>query len=278
MTQPFRDADALGAVEWPPERFFWAVLETTSIRKPCELPTTLLTELQEDLPCPVEETHAMCAPTKDGRIVVCAAKRVELDGMVEIASCLTPARLPAELSAFVSPTSLNLLVGDFEPSVTRHARVRQHVFAAALVFLAAVLGSVGLHRRAEHDRALAAKYDSQLRFIPESAVATPGQISVEDLRLLAEAASKSGIQAFDTPSDLADLLRAWPASVPSTPQSISLAADAVSVSVKIDGDPTPFLTAFHAPSSWKLEQPRVNTSGEVSRVNLELRRQNGGNP
>ena len=60
---------------WPPERFYWSVLEAPGVRRPGPLPPGLLPEFQEDLPVPVEEVHAVSVPTGDGRLVVCAAPR-----------------------------------------------------------------------------------------------------------------------------------------------------------------------------------------------------------
>jgi hypothetical protein len=76
---------------------------------------------------------------------------------------------------------------------------------------------------------------------------------------------------------LAAVLNAWPANVPSKPQSISVGQSGVLISVSVEGEAAVFLKAFSPPPGWTLDEPRLNTADKVTRLALQLRRA-GGNP
>jgi hypothetical protein len=70
---------------------------------------------------------------------------------------------------------------------------------------------------------------------------------------------------------LAELLNAWPGQVASRPQSLSLAPGAVSISVVLDDDATPFLRVFTPPTGWSVDEPRINSADSKVRLHLQLR-------
>ncbi len=265
---------------WPAERFYWAVLDAPGLARTGELPAGLLAMLEEDAPADGAELHAVCAPLEDGRLAACAAERSELAEIPTGVLSLIPASLPPFIgSAGFTPERFNLLVGPFEPPPVTRRRLKRHAFASATVLLCGLLIAVGLHRRAsrwgEHAQSAQA---AAVRLA--AAASTPGGPKV----LAAEAARLRGAREalakaappLDASLALAAVLHAWPAGVPSKPQSIAVSPTGVSIAVSIEGDAAAFLRAFTPPTGWTLEEPRLNTADKVTRLALQLRP--GGGP
>jgi hypothetical protein len=261
-------------IAWPPERFYWSVVDAPGVRRAGTLPEGLRDDLQQDLPVQVDDLHAVFAPTGDGRLVVCAARREDLGGVEPSCLTLTPQALPGSIAAFVDCGVLNLLNGEFEPRPLRRARIRRHLSVAALVLTAGVILSVGMLRRA-------AQWDSVSRDAEAASGRVLSQVgtgsSAESVRAeLARLGSATETAATfqrspDTSLLLASLLDAWPSTVPSKPQSISATPTNMSVSVAVEGDAAPFLRAFKPPTGWRLEEPRLNTAGSVTRLSLQMK-------
>lgn len=266
---------------WPPERFYWSVLDAPGMKRAGVLPPGLLPEFQEELPVPVEELHAVSVPTGDGRLVVCAAPRSALAELDQSLLSLTPERLPAVIAAPIECSCLNLLVGEFEPRPLRRARAIRHVLAAGVVLLAALIAVLGLVRRAGHwesvaEQARAASVQALLQISPG---ATLEKVLAELARLRpATEAAASLRPPPDAAPQLAALLNAWPAAIPSKPQSISVTPAALDVSVALDGNAAVFLRAFKPPPGWRLDEPRLNTAETITRVTLRMRPAEGGRP
>jgi hypothetical protein len=43
------------------------------------------------------------------------------------------------------------------------------------------------------------------------------------------------------------------------------------VSVSVEGDPTPFLKAMKPPPGWGMDEPRLNSADKLTRLTLQLR-------
>lgn len=260
---------------WPADRFYWAVLDAPGLKRTGQLPAGLLPMLEEDAPADAADLHAVCAPLADGRLAVCAAKRSDLAEVPPNVLSLTPGSLPQFVESLgVSPARFNLLVGAFEPRPIRAHRIKQHAFAAATIILCGMLVGVGLHRRssrweerAESARVAAASIAAQV--IPAG---RPDDITAEAARLKGtrDALAKNVLPP-DASLSLAAVLHAWPANVPSKPQSISVSSTGVSISVSVEGDAAAFLKAFTPPPGWTLDEPRLNTADKVTRLALQLR-------
>src|SRR5262249_8359044 len=65
------------------DRLFWSLIDAPGVRSTGPLPESLIAELADDLPVPVETVFAVAAPTGDGRLLVCAAVREQLQGLPE---------------------------------------------------------------------------------------------------------------------------------------------------------------------------------------------------
>lgn len=274
------------SIQWPPDRFYWALLDAPGLRSrggtAFRLPPGLLAELADQVPQALEELWAVGVRADNGRVLVCAARRAELAGVAGLkpaARSLTPASVPPGLDDHLAALlpALNLLTGEFEPAPLRQERWRRHRARALLVIVLVGLATVGLARRASHWEAIAHDAEQARAKLASDVLGADAQPAAANLALDAEidrlraAARHRPTPPSDASVRLASLLNAWPAGVPSKPQSIAVNDAGVSVSVSVDGDPAPFLAAFKAPEGWTLDEPRLNKAGEVTRLTLRLR-------
>lgn len=260
---------------WPAERFFWAVLEAPGVKKAGELPPGLVTLLDEHVPVSVNDLHAVCVPLKQGRLAVCAAMTLELSDLPMDTLALTPDSLPYFFrDEGISAARFNMLVGVFEPSPFRKARLTNHAFAAGIALLCGTLLTIGLHRRASHWQENAIHARAAAKSLAASVIADgrPDDLASQAARLRGiDAALLSSSSSTDAAVSLAAFLSVWPANVPSRPQSISVRASGISVAVSLDGDPSAFLSSLTPPAGWALDEPRLNTSDTVTRLSLNFR-------
>jgi hypothetical protein len=259
---------------WPPELFYWSVVDAPQWTRAGTLPPGMLAALEEDLPVPADSVHAVGAPLGRGRVLVCALARERLVGVDAGTQTLRPASLPdfIERGGSAQP-DLNMLVGAFEPITMRRARVRRHGGAAAAVVLLAALASTGLLRRAGVWAATASEA-AAARTVALAAGTRPETLDAEVARLDRLRDLSAQVQPpADAAAALASLLSVWPAAVPSSPHSVAVNQAAMSISVSLDGDATPFLNAFRPPTGWTLEEPRHNRAGTLTRLTLQLKPQ-----
>jgi len=262
----------------PPEWFFWAVLDAPGLPKLGQLPESLLPELAEELPVPVDDLFAVATPTSDGRLLVCAVRRIVLESVSPSTQRLYPDSVPASLGVSAEAANLNFLVGEYEPKPVRSARVRRHAGRAALLVMAAALTTIGLTRRAaqQHATATAAR-DAATDLARELAPAQSPETALfaidHEIARLTRSAQAAGAMAppADASVCLAEVLSAWPANVPSHPQSLSVTPPGIMASVSLEGDAAAFLKAVRPPSGFTLEEPRVNSAAGITRISLVMR-------
>jgi hypothetical protein len=266
-------------LRWPAERFYWTVLEAPGITRGGELPVGLRAAFEDEVPVSGDELHAVCAPMGGGRLLVCAAERRDLEAIDPATLSHTPESVPGFIEAAdAQPGALELLVGAFEPRPVRRARAHRRAVAISTLLLCSALVGVGLMRRAANERAAAALAgDATARTLASISMSSADALSMELVRLrgFTHPEQVARTEAEATPA-LAALLAAWPAKVPSKPQSIAVNTSGIAVSLTVDGDAGPFLGALKPPAGWSLDEPRLNTAGSVTRVNLQLRPSEGG--
>lgn len=268
-------------VTLPSERCFWAVVEAPGVGLVGPLPEALMGDLADALPVPSDEVFAVCAPAGADRLLICAARRTDIGAIPDDALSLVPAAVPEQLGVRVEPSALNLLVGECEPRRARRSRARRNMSAAAVVLVISALATVGIVRRARYEdrRAVAANLAAETiarEMTPGAASATAILAMDDELARLRRAAAAAEDSAYAPPADasgsLASLLNVWPCHIASKPQSVSVTANAIMVSVVIDGpDAAAFLDALHAPLGWALEEPRLNTSSGTTRLGLSMK-------
>jgi hypothetical protein len=138
------------------------------------------------------------------------------------------------------------------------------------MFLCSALVAVGVARRSAY-------WESRAENALQAGQEVVAQVGVTDVakelaRLKRSDTARAQVQRpRDAAAALASVLAAWPASVPARAQSIHVGAEGASLSVAIDGDAAPFLTALAPPAGWALDEPRLNAGGGVTRVSVRLR-------
>jgi hypothetical protein len=258
-------------------------------KRPGPVPRHFLPSLEESIPLSADKLHGVGVPLGDGRAVVCAVAIDELAHTGRHATSLTPQEVPdavrAACGAELSPSSFELLVGPFEPAEQRSLRNRSVLRMAAAVLVFCGLLSVGFERRAAHWRAVEASAQAAARNIRATLdlpQANPGtadveivSASVESLKAVRRAAAESK-PSPDAALALAELFRGWPATDASDTQSIGISGGVVTVSTAVRGDPRRFLDALRVPEGWTLDEPRLNSAGELTRMTITMRYSQGG--
>jgi hypothetical protein len=260
------------------------VIDAPGWRHPGAVPKHFLPVLDEQIPVPSAGLHAVGVPLGDGRAVVCAVPRDRLLRLESdpLRAELFPSGVPASIDEAArglapAPSNFNLLVGEFEPARFRRARRRRVLTAAAATLVVCVVLSIGFERRASHWREVA----TSARLATDQLVARADlggteaslevvSASVDRLHAIRTAAAQAA-PSPDAALALAQLLRGWPASASSETQSISIAGGIVSVSTTVRGDPRTFLDALQVPADWTLDEPRLNSVGDLTRLTLSLR-------
>lgn len=259
-------------VTWPAERLYWAVLDAPGWKRAGELPDGLIPMLEDDVPSDAGDLHAVCVPIPDGRLAVCAVERSALVGLSPSLLSLTPDSVPPFVGCDAG--KFNLLVETFEPMPLRKARLQRHSIAAATVLVCGLFVAVGLYRRASGWELLADSARSAAAQIAaaHSPTGMANDLAAEARRLRgSREATAKAVQPPDAALVLASTLQAWPAQVPSKPQSIAVSPKGVTISVSVEGDAAPFLRSFTPPAGWSLDEPRLNAADKVTRLTLHLR-------
>ncbi len=314
----------------PPDRLYWSILDVppgTRIR-PGPLPIGLRPLFEEDVPLEpaaagsiaaenahsASDLHVVCTPLSRGRVLACGAPRAQL---LEAATStehprpvetLTPACFPAfidhELLQSAAPSeqpsttdastlaaSLNLLIGDLEPSHLRAARLRRHIILLVAALLACAFILIGLERRIQHDHALAAQSlaaaDTRLEDLGRS-LNLPVRLTPATLPSVVAIAQRSADAAArlhaptDTAPHLAALLAVWPrppaTNDPLPPwvciiQSLHVDADSIGITCSVEGDTPLFLKSLSAPPGFTLDEPRLTSAGRSTRLATNKRDQ-----
>jgi hypothetical protein len=273
-------------VRWPAERFFWSVLEAPGLSASYTgpVPEGVLTLLADDLPIPLEDVHAVGLAIGPGRLLVCAARRSDLEVLPPGALSLTPESVPAFAEALVvesgdaDVTALNLLIGEFEPAAIRRARARTHLIAAATVAIASMLAALGLARRAEIlSRDAEAARQASTSLVRGWVVDPTGDAFAlqRELQRIREAHTQT--QTIAVPIDVAPVLTetllGWPTELAAEAQSIALAPSTLSLSVLLDEsvEPARFLQALRPPAGWRIDEQRHANVGPGRETGAQTR-------
>lgn len=287
---------------WPAERFYWAVIDAPigrhglrafSADRAVPLPPGLIATMQDNVPVPMEDLHAVGIPIErvdsgagaSPKILALAVDRASLaDIHSSGVRSLCPASVPLILPELdrVDAAKLNILVGDFEPRAIRRRRIVRHLLGAAAVLALTTFVSVGLHRRAESSNRIGEAAVLHTRTLLTTAAGDAP--SHDRMGLQRELARTKALRAVmhDPQANtnaipaLLSTLKMWPASTSATPQTLSIASSGggeytATLSVSVEGDPADFLRRLTPPEGWTLEEPRLNASRDVTRVVLTLR-------
>src|ERR1043165_2583509 len=237
---------------------FWTVMDAPGVRAG-PVPPGLLAVLEDDVPVPTEQLWAVGAPGKDGRYIVCAARRDDLNAVPPGTMALTPPQVPEFVS--VPASSFNLLVGEFEPVAIRRSRRRKHLIAAPAMLLGCSLIGIGLSRRAQAWNSEITSLKSQTWAVVAS-VAPSALWTADDLAMELSQKRHAVPEDFKLPGDaaltLSSVIASWPKQMQVKAQTLAATGDSASLSVTVPGDPSAFLMAFKPPEGWRLEEPRLS--------------------
>jgi hypothetical protein len=293
-------------VVWPCERFYWGTISIPGLRRAGPLPTSLALLFADEVPVPVDELFIIAAPasaTQDHphfiddpvdhasvspqtntelprdphQAIVCAARMTDLKPLLSTAHSLRPQSLPPFLMGQVDPRSLNLLVGPCEPYDSRLRRRRSLTRSALVWTCLAILAGLGLHRRATTWASEAETFRSMHAESLTTVLATSDATSLDleyELETLNQMVQsrREAHQPVDLSEITAHLLRHWPVGTEPAHeiQSISLNERRLTLSVMVEGDPSPLLAALKPPDGWTLNEPRLFNVGASTRLSLEL--------
>lgn len=270
-----------------PDQLYWAEIKLPGVRsKPGPLPPGLLELLADQVPVPVEDLHAVGAPTSDGRLIACAIERPRLSDLSVGAAMLVPGAIPTTFTAReLDVGCLNLLSGEFEPPAVRRARTLRRWRVAAAAMIAIALVTVGSHRRQAHADRLA----EQAQTASESLLAAAGldgvtlpmleaEIDRRQRRLALGRTIEESSTGRDAAATMAAVLERWPPLQSMRTQSLSVAPELVSFAVVVSDDPAHFIAAFAPPPGWIADEPRLTGLESHTRITVSLRPQKAGSP
>ena len=278
-------------LQWPPERFYWAVIDASVLTRRRARPEQLGFLFEPWVPQPLDELHVLYEPLADRRYLACAVVRGELEQELEAdIETLTPSALPPFVEEFVGeevePGRLNLLTGPLTPPAVRRLE-RRWAQAVFLVFLVWVLSlTVGLERRAravEHAAQVTrAQEEDVYRAVLGSATGVlplPLQLEAE-LRGLRQTRTPQArmLEPSDAALVLGELLGRWPAGLAEETDSIHITTDAIHVqcTLKISAQVQQLASAVGELPGWKLLQPTIRTQQDSVRATIQLQREGGG--
>lgn len=278
MTRPQGAFESEDSATVDAHRLYWCVAELPSTRhvRPGPVAPGLIPSLEDELPIAIDDVHAVCTPIDGRRVAICACPRSVLAELKPALLTLTPSSIPESLGISANLAELNLLVGAFEPAQLRAARGRRQALALGSLCAVLLLVVVGVFRRADHAAQREAAAKSSIASILSERTFDGRDRSLldmrDELRSARDLISKTPA-SFDSASVLQDFIRVWPTSAPGKVQSLVVAPDAVSIGVVIDGgaDPAKLLSMLHAPAGYALEEPRLNASGQTTRIALIFR-------
>ncbi|CAG0954237.1 hypothetical protein PHYC_00371 [Phycisphaerales bacterium] len=273
-------------IDWPAERFYWAVLDCPGVPIFSGRPHAaagLDLQLAEDLPEPIADLHAVYSRLDERRVLACAARRSDLASLDPRTLSLRPAAPPA-FGSDAQPGEIELLVGDFEPAPLRRARMARARWVAAAVLGLCTLGAFGLLRRAGHwdsvaSNAAQAARAAAAQALPDEPSDSPALVirlrDELDLLRRTRRPSPALAGAADAAVELNHLLAAWPKAQPATTDSLSITPTSLALSVGLDGDAKPFLGELGTPPGWRREEPRISrgSGGGIVQATVQFRRE-----
>lgn len=295
---------------WPPERFYWSILDCPGRVVP--LSGTLLLLMEDDLPIDVEALHAVGVRLDERRVLACAATKEDLaaldatidSGVVTLSPSAIPEGVPG--GASIDPRALNLLTQGFEPASLRRERRAQGMLLAGTLLLLTLVAALGLWRRAAAWNEVALALDARAHQLLASTVPSEPGRSAKELESLLQneltrlrqtrwaAASGADPREGDAADALAGYLALWPRPSPDghalrvrteflsvTPTSIALAlrtANEVNSDAgeSISTEPTALVAKLPRPPGWIMDEPRLTVREGNASLAVQLRRESSG--
>ncbi|MCH8151422.1 MAG: hypothetical protein IH830_03500 [Planctomycetes bacterium] len=293
---------------WPPERFFWAVLDASVLSsartKRWRRSSQRLGYLFEGvLPgLAIEEVHAVYrrlrgpspgaglspgAGTGAGqRFLACGLTRSVLEQEVDPqAVTLTPGSLPSFVEDEIELDRINLLTGSFLAKPVRLLQRRWLLHGAVILIACTSLIIFGLERRVhgmqdQINGAVSTKgrlVEQLLGPAPSRSGAPlqPGALRLTaELRRLQQTRSPdvAGTEMVDCSAILSDVLVRWPKDVHALTDSLSVTPTSITIRAAVPSmaDAQRLADAFVALPGWRLHQPQSEARQDHVDVTLRL--------
>lgn len=279
-------------LRWPAERFYWAILDTSSmpvtVRNRRARLGYLFESVLPDVTIEQVQTVYQALPGGTNHVLACGLpKNMLIDDVDPSAVTLTPNSAPSFLETTIDLTQLNLLRDSFLPQPIRRLRRRWLLHAGLIFTLCAALLIVGLERRTTLQRRaiidLTTARDTIIRQVLGSDTAIPGAEALPgaagELRLIAQRRRLQQTRSDDLPISqvgnasaiLARLLALWPQDLHAQTQSISITSSSITLraSVPTMTDAQRLADAFSSLNLWRLQQPQ--SEARRDRVDVTLR-------
>ena len=259
-------------LRWPPERFYWSIVESTAPRPAGWAdPDTIGALAEDDVPIAASDTrddpsdssplHAAYARLDDRRLLVCAVERAHLDEVPPSTLTLAPSALPECLGgeAAIDPATLNLLVGPFEPREVRRARSTRHAVSTLGAIAATTLLCLGLARHTDalrtQTRTARVEATSLVTQALGRSTAKPPIVALnEELERIRLAGTRPSRVTHDAALALDHVLAAWPAGC--TPTMLAVSPDAITANVVVEDRAV--LNGLVAPIGFEAKPPRLS--------------------
>ena len=285
-------------LRWPADRFYWAILDASSLpgrltgrsRRQHERLGYLFESVLPGVT--IEEVQAVYQrlPGDTNRLLACGITRNELEQEVDqCALTLSPQTAPAFVDERIEPAALNLLTGRFLPGAVRRAHRRLTLSIGLVLTLCVVLVIVGLERRTSaqrraHDDVLTAR-TAILEQALGSAAPIPGKgipgagaelrVTAERRRLEQTRSHDVAVsELHDSAQVLARLLGLWPSDVPAQTESLLINSTSITIRAQVPSmtDAQRLADALAGFPNWQLHQPQSESRRDHVQVTLRLGR------
>ena len=295
MTTPTHAIDS-GELEWPCERFYWAVLDepgapAPGINLPSSSPSAaaLNSMLEEHLPVPIEDVHVLYRRLDGQRVLACAAACDAIAAIDPRIITLRPQTLPQFIASGIAPGSINpdsidMLVGPFEAPLVRKERSKNHWMLAASVLAVAGLLIIGLVRRErgwnrdlELTHAAYATLAGRV-FTDGTSPGTPTDAlvrirgDINDAKRLVETPDPNAASGPDAAQVISELLSNWPKDAEARTELLSATPGSIAMNIEVDRDAKAFISGLVPPSGWATEPPRLNAGRGTTQLSIQLRK------
>lgn len=288
---PYPTSTNAGAhVRWPAARFYWSILDTSNL--PNRRPNTVqLGYLLEDvLPVPIDDVHAVYLPLSDDRSLACGVAREALaENQLHQALTLTPHSLPSYIEDGASgrlpdPAAINLLFGPHEPAPVKRLRRRAGALLAMAMAVVLTLIFFGMERRRaaviDSIDQIKAEQDAVLGSVipPEQRRAFAGPPA---LQLTAELRRLRQTRSAHTPDDahvditpiIVAMFTAWPSNVHLQTESITVDSQRILLVGRVPSmnDASKVNEQLDSVIGWTIDAPDANKRSDHTAISVSLK-------
>jgi len=240
----------------------------------------LLFALEQDLPLPVDDIHAVFVAGSDNRIIACACLRDHLVRLAAFSDVVHPVEIPGWLDCDRGAAEFNLLGGEIASNRVRRMGVVQLVAVLLVCTLLSGLLSTGFvlrsraFERVRQDAHAATSAAQRLVLPPAGAGAQPASIRLAALVRTVNANSLAVTDSDFVPAtdSLEQILARWPQDVRLQRLTVGKQDIRIDLTMPVSLDPSLLIGALEDLEGWVLSAPVIRRSQETTAVSLSLQR------